>query len=269
MVEINKRWINEQSERNVSQFDQSMEANHPDTVSFLRDPVEYYSRVCVQCNYLDAARLVNWAQYLMKDSIVLDMGCGGGWLSGFLSRFDEVVSIYALDSSKYFLYNMMPAVLKAMDSRQEKIIPIEALFSPLLLEDNSLDVVVASSVLHHADNLEELLKEIKRVLKKEGYLIILNETPVSGIRHMLSVTKAFFKIFGSLLTRNYKASSPSISSSGYLYDPTLGDRDYPIWYWEAAIKHAGFSVEEVIDTEMPTVKGTQGRNLIHFICKPG
>ena len=121
-----------------------MEANHPDTVSFLRDPKEYYTRVCIQCNYLDAARLVNWAQYLRKDSIVLDMGCGGGWLSGFLSRFDEVVSIYALDSSKYFLYNMMPAVLKAMDSRQEKIIPIEALFSPLLLGDININSILSS-----------------------------------------------------------------------------------------------------------------------------
>ena len=268
MVEMNKNWIHEQAERNVSQFDQAMEANHPDTVSFLRDPGEYYSRVCIQCNYLDAALMVNWQQYLNQDSTVLDLGCGGGWLSAHLSGFDAVASIYALDSSKYFLYCMMPAILRIMNSREEKIVPVEALFSPLLLEDESIDAVVASSVLHHADGLEGLLKEIRRVLKKDGYLIVLNETPSSGIRHLLMVTKAFFRIFRDLLALRYKPLSPSISSSGYLYAPSLGDRDYPLWYWKAAIRHAGFSIVEVIDTHMPTVKGSKGRSLVHFVCKP-
>jgi SAM-dependent methyltransferase len=265
---MNKNWIFEQAERNVSQFDKAMEENHPDTVNFLRDSGEYYARVCVECNYLDATRLVKWRNYLKQDSTVLDLGCGGGWLSGHLSGFDEVAAIYALDSSKYFLYSMMPAILKIMNSREEKIIPVEALFSPLLLEDESLDAVVASSVLHHADGLEKLLKEIRRVLKKDGHLIILNETPSSGIRHFLMVVKAFFRIIRDLLTLRYRPSSPAISSSGYLYDPALGDRDYPLWYWKAAIVHAGFSIVEVIDTHMPTVKGTKGRSLVHFVCRP-
>lgn len=190
-----------------------------------------------------------------------------GWLSAYLSKFDEVASIYALDSSKYFLYTMMPGILKIMNSQENKITSVEGLFSPLLLENGSLDVVVASSVLHHTDGLEALLKEIRRVLKRNGFLIILNETPVSGTRHLMSVTKAFLKIFRNLLLRSYMPSSPAISSSGYLYDPMLGDRDYPLWYWMTAIQNAGFIVEDVVDTQLPTVKGSKGRYLTHFICK--
>ncbi len=265
---MNKKWIADQAQKNVSQFDQAMEQNHPDTVSFLRDPREYYSRVCEQCNYLDAAQLVDWQRYLRKGATILDLGCGGGWLSGLLSRLDSVSSIYALDSSRYFLDTMMPAVLDIMKSRTEKITSVEGLFSPLLLDDGSLDAVVASSVLHHADNLESLLKEIRRVIKLDGYLIILNETPSSGFRHLLSVTKAFVKIFRDMVFSRYKPSSPSISSSGYLYDPALGDRDYPLWYWKECIRRSGFSIAEVIDSRLPTVKGTKGRSLVHFVCKP-
>jgi SAM-dependent methyltransferase len=245
-----------------------MDNNHSDAVSFLQNPEDYYSRVCVECNYLDAVREVNWDTYLSTDSTVLDLGSGAGWLTGYLSNFDQVSMIYSLDSSKYFLHRMMPDILRIMKGKKEKIIPVEALFSPLLLEDNSLDMVVASSVLHHADNLENLLKEINRVLKKDGHLIILNETPPSALRYLYSITKAFFKIFGNMLMLRYKSTSPTISSSGYLYDPLLGDRDYPLWYWKASIKHAGFSISETIDTGLTTVKGLKGRNLTHLICRP-
>ena len=265
---MNNNWIQEQALRNVSQFDQSMEENHPDTVNFLHDPNEYYLRVCVQCNYLDAAILLDWDQYLKINSVVMDLGSGGGWLSGHLAKFDKVTSIYALDSSRYFLHKMMPQILRIMQSKAEKVIPIEGLFSPLLLEDNSVDLIVASSVLHHSDNLEQLLREIRRVLKNDGHLIILNETPTSGFRHFGLVTKAYLRIVKDLVTMNYKSTSASISSSGYLYDPALGDRDYPIWYWKEAIQQAGFLIEKVIDTQLATVKGVKGRSLVHFVCKP-
>ena len=61
--------------------------------------------------------------------------------------------------------------------------------------------------------------------------------------------------------------SPAVSSSGYLYDPKLGDRDYPRWYWERALAVSGFSIESVMDTGLPTLKGRKGRPLIHFICR--
>ena len=265
---MNKKWIADQAQNSVSQFDQAMEQNHPDTANYLRDPHEYYSKVCGQCNYLDAAKMIDWQRCIKNDATILDLGCGGGWLSGYLSRFDSVASIYALDSSRYFLNTMMPAILDIMKSRKEKIIPVEGLFSPLLLDDGNLDAVVASSVLHHADNLESLLKEIRRVLKMDGSLIILNETPSSGIRHLLSVSKAFVRIFQDLVCLRYRSASPAISSSGYLYDPGLGDRDYPLWYWKKCISRSGFSIVEIIDSCLPTVKGVKGRSLIHFVCKP-
>jgi SAM-dependent methyltransferase len=264
---MNKNWIHEQTELNTSQFDKAMEASCPESRTYLHDPKEYYSRIAEQCNYLDAIKLIEWESYLGKDCSLLDLGCGGGWLAGYLSTFESVKTIYALDSSKYFILDLMPKVVMLMDGRSEKIVPIEGLFAPLLFENGVMDVIVASSVLHHTDSLEGVLKEINRVIKKNGLLFILNETPSPNIRHTLSITKAFIKMLTDTLFCKYRSISASISSSGYLYDPSLGDRFYPLWYWKEAIKRSGFSIVEYVDTGFPTVKNKKGRSLVHFVCR--
>jgi SAM-dependent methyltransferase len=264
---MNRSWIHEQTEFNISQFDKAMEASCPESRTYIYDPKEYLSRISEQCNYLDAVKLIDWKSCLRKDCFILDLGCGGGWLTGYLSKLESVSTVYALDSSKYFLLDMMPEIVRLMGGRPEKIVQIEGLFTPLMFEDGALDVVVASSVLHHADSLEAVLREINRVLKKDGLLVILNETPSSGIRHVLSLSKAFMNIFRNAFLHNYKSISASISSCGYLYDPSLGDRDYALWYWREALTRAGFSIIDTVDSGMPTVKKKKGRSLTHFLCR--
>lgn len=267
MSNMNKNWIHEQTEINISQFDKAMVASCSESQTYIHDPKQYLSRISEQCNYLDAVKLIDWHTYLKKDCMVLDLGCGGGWLTGYLSQMASVSTIYALDSSKYFLWDMMPKIVRLMGGKEEKVVPIEGLFAPLMFDEGTLDVVVASSVLHHAENLETLLREIRRVLKKNGVLVILNETPCSGVRHVLSLSKAFLKIFLNMSFQKYQSISASISSCGYLYDPLLGDRDYPCWYWKEALGRSGFTSIEIMDSGMATVKTKRGRNLTHFLCR--
>jgi ubiquinone/menaquinone biosynthesis C-methylase UbiE len=264
---MDNNWIVAQTLQGVSQFDQAMMNSYPDSNAYLQNAREYLKTVGDVCNYIAATEQIEWLRYLPQDAKVLDIGCGGGWLAAILSRFDAVSRVYALDSSQHFLHKLMPQVMSLMQGRSEKLIAIEGLFQPLLFEDGHLEVVVASSALHHADNLESVLREIRRTLKRGGLLFVINETPRPGFRHFLSVAMAAFRILRNLLLQRYVAVSPSISSSAYLYDPKLGDRDYPQWHWEKALESSGFSVESVINTGLPTVKGSQGRPLIHFICR--
>jgi len=265
--QMNKTWIYEQTEFNVLQWDHSMETHYPETSRWLRNPDDYYVRLCQECNYLDAVKQIDWGRYLGKNCQILDMGCGGGWLTGYLAGFDAVGIIYALDSSKRFLTELVPHIANKMGANPEKIETIQGLFTPLLFQDASLDVVVASSALHHAENLEGVIKEARRVLKKDGVLFILNETPRPWLRHALSLTLGFAKTLKKVIARDYTSASPSISASGYLYDPYLGDKSYAQWYWEEAISRVGFAIVETVDTGLPTVKGTHDAHLMHFICK--
>lgn len=264
---ISENWIARQALAGNSQFDRAMAKAYPESEGYLQGGKEYLNTIGEVCNYIAAAELVNWNSYFPAGAKVLDLGCGGGWLTAMLSVRDAVETVYALDSSRHFLHNLLPAVVGLMAGNEKKIVPIEALFQPLLFEDGVLDVVVASSVLHHADNLESLLLEIQRVLRPGGRLVVLNETPVRGWRHLVSVAAAAMRILCSLVLLRYEPVSPSISASGYLYDPKLGDRDYPLWYWHTAFSRAGFSVESTINLGMPTVKNGRGRSLVHFICR--
>jgi SAM-dependent methyltransferase len=260
-------WIVAQALHGVSQFDKAMMAAYPDSQASLRGAREYLGTIGDMCNYITAVEQLEWDRYIPQGAKVLDMGCGGGWLTAILSRRDSVAMIYPLDSSKHFLNDLLPQVVELMHGCPEKISLIEGLFAPLLFDDGALDVVVASSALHHADNLESVLREIRRSLKRGGVLFVLNETPWPGYRHLVSVISAAVRVVWALLMQRYQATSPSISSSGYLYDPKLGDRDYPLWFWKKALNASGFDVEQVTNTGLPTVKGSRGRPLTHFVCR--
>lgn len=262
-----QNWIAEQTFQGLSQFDLALELNHPESKKYTSHPDNYLRVIMEECNFYDSLESLDWNTLLRNAEIVLDLGCGGGWLSSRLSLVDGIRKIYALDASRGFLNNLLPGVVQRMGGNMERIEPIEGLFTPLLFPDASLDVIVASSVMHHSDNLATLLRECRAKLKQGGRLLILNETPYSGLRHILSTSKGFLNIIANLTLCKYMEQSPSISSSGYFYDPSLGDRDYPLWYWREAITRSGFHIEQIIDTGLSTIKGKPGRSLKHFICQ--
>lgn len=259
-------WLAEQMVRNGHAFESAMLTEYPEARAYTADPERYFERVCEQCNYLAAAQLVDWKAVIAPGSRILDLAGGTGWLSAYLSTFENAAQITIVDASQAYLESNLPVSIRRLGGDAGKIRPVVGHFSPLLFADASLDLVVVSSSLHHADNLEAVLREIHRVLVPGGRCYILNEVPVGDIFYLRCLLTCFARIIGRTLTHGYTASSPSISSSGYLYDPLLGDRMFPRWYWRAAIARAGFTLQQVLDTQLTTVKGDSGLSLVHFLC---
>jgi ubiquinone/menaquinone biosynthesis C-methylase UbiE len=264
-----KSWLNRQTEFIVSQFDQSMEAHYPESLEYCKDPVSFLNRITEECNYLDAVKTVEWDRYLPDDAVLLDLGGGIGWLSAYLSKMKQIDKIIFLDSSKYYINEMLPTVFHEIGGNLDKVTPIEGLFSPLFLDDNSLDIVVASAALHHADNMEIVLKEIYRVLKPGGYLLILNEIPYSTPQYLKISVKTIIKLMRNIIFKRYHPISQNISSSCVLNDPYLGDKIYPLWFWEYVIQSAGFLNFTYMKSQYSTLKIKHDPNqlLSHFICK--
>lgn len=263
-----QNWINRQTELNGSRFDKAIETQYPEGSVFFKDANQYHRGITTLWNYLDASKMVDWDTHIPPNAVVLDLAGGPGWLSAYLSAHKNVSNIYNLDSSNYFLSKLMPELIELMGGKQEKIEPIEGLFSPLLFEDNSIDMVVVSSSLHHAENMEYVLKDIYRVLKPGASLVILNETPLGYWSYMALSVKLYLITLKDMLLRKYKSVSPKISSGGVLYDPYLNDTYYPLWYWEKAIKVAGFTLAETMNTGLLTSKSdSKGVELVNFICK--
>ncbi len=91
-----------------------------------------------------------------KQTRLLDVGCGNGF---FTFYFDKICDAHGVDYSEKML-QMNPVKKKSlMDANN------------LEFEDNSFDVVFCHFLLHHTDNPDKIIQEMRRVSKK--YVVIL------------------------------------------------------------------------------------------------
>lgn len=112
---------------------------------------------------------------LKEGDLFLDLGCGAGDYAFYASRIVGVSGIvYALDK--------WPEVISVVTSKatSKGINNIKAMScditTSLPLKDNSIDVCLLATVLHIPDvtkNIKNLLKEIRRILKPEGRILVI------------------------------------------------------------------------------------------------
>jgi len=120
-----------------------------------------------------------------KPMLILDYGCGAGWLSAFLKRNGfEVVGI---DISVNLLRKAKRTCHEA------EFIVCDAEEMPF--KDVAVDFVVGAAILHHL-NLERSCKEIKRVVKNKSKFVFLEPNslnPLSAIGRKFFPTEAHTK----------------------------------------------------------------------------
>jgi len=121
--------------------------------------------------------------YVLAGDKVLDWGCGNGRLLEILK--DRRIDYYGVDISEKLIelakkrYPLKPRPPEHKD-KKEIFLPIVRfeVVSPLTLPfpDNFFDKIFCLAVFHHLPSQSlriEFLKEGKRVLKKDGFLILL------------------------------------------------------------------------------------------------
>lgn len=98
---------------------------------------------------------------------VLDVGTGrGNFVEVLAECFDEKTRLVGIDT-----YSQ--AIESAKENfKRENIEFLCMNAANMEFNDNSFDVVCISNTLHHLSNMREVLKEMKRVLKPNGYFII-------------------------------------------------------------------------------------------------
>ena len=110
-----------------------------------------------------------------------DFGCGHGYFSIPLAKMANQGKIYILDVQK--------SALEAVKSQAEldKVDNIKAIHCNLetlncsKLPDNSMDLVVLANILFQTEKKREIIKEAKRVLKKQGQMILIDWIPDSSL----------------------------------------------------------------------------------------
>lgn len=104
------------------------------------------------------------ARVLPPRSSVLDVGCGSGYIAHHLSA-------------------LLVAPVSGIDVRQSVDAPIDyAAFDGLHFPaaDASFDAVLLCYVLHHAQDQPAFLREVKRVLRDGGLVVIYEDIPESA-----------------------------------------------------------------------------------------
>ncbi len=127
------------------------------------------------------AKLAKWG--VLNFSIephytILDIGCGGG---GNIKRFAKIITegkVYGIDYSETAVYVSMKVNKKYIE---EGIVEIyQGSVSALTFKDDYFDLVTGFEASYFWPDLIRDLKEIYRVLKPNGHLILVNEGYISN-----------------------------------------------------------------------------------------
>jgi ubiquinone/menaquinone biosynthesis C-methylase UbiE len=123
---------------------------------------------------------------LKSGDIIADIGAGTGYITEGLITKD--VKVFAIDQS--------PSMLKEMQRKFPNADNIEyrvGVADNLPINDSVVNVAFANMYLHHVDNPERAIKEMSRILKNEGKLII---TDLDKHTHEFLKTEQYDKWLG-------------------------------------------------------------------------
>jgi len=147
---------------------------------------------------------------LFNKDVFVDIGCGDGSITSELVKIYKFKKSICVDVENWF------------DTYTNKNTNIELVITDgktINIKDNSVDVILCNHVLHHIENLDIMLDELARIMKKDGILIVKEHNCYyKELSYVIDIYHALFelvfkKIQNDKFTENYY--------SNYLSDKEL------------------------------------------------
>lgn len=135
---------------------------------------------------------------LISDKKWLDFGCGDANRTRGIQKYAKFneKNIYTADIYQWFSY-------KKDRELPYNFIPIKK-NKPLPIESNMFDIVSIIMVLHHVENIDNLLREMNRIVKKGGFIYLVEHDTFTDIDKMLvDIEHALFEIGNKTFEKDY------------------------------------------------------------------
>jgi ubiquinone/menaquinone biosynthesis C-methylase UbiE len=139
---------------------------------------------------------------LVIDKSVLDLASGEGYGAAILSKVAQSVVGVDIDTASI-------EYAKREYSDYENLRFLTGSCESIPLPEKSIDVVTSFETIEHHDQHQEMLQEIKRVLKPDGLLVISSPNRLiysdqSGYSNPFHVKELYYEEFIHLLSQNFK-----------------------------------------------------------------
>ncbi|MFZ5353726.1 MAG: class I SAM-dependent methyltransferase [Bacillota bacterium] len=143
--------------------------------------VNYFDSIAHKWNVIrseyfeEELKQISLSKVDISNKICVDLGCGTGFIS--LSLAEKAKMVFSLDCSRNMLKELSNS---AREYGYTNIYPLMGTMDDIPLFDKSTDAVFVNMALHHVENVKQAIKEMYRVLKNNGSLVITDVEEHNG-----------------------------------------------------------------------------------------
>ena len=177
-------------------------------------------------------------KYFLRRKIAgigIEVGAGPATFSSILATLPRVEEVYAVEICRPIVEILSPKVVEyILDGLSHKVTPTIGDFDHLQLENNSVDFIFDFFSLHHSNDPAVTLKELHRVLKKDGFVFCFDKArPDHYTRQDLD------ELLDMVYDQNYNIQF-GLPLDMKLTRRLNGEKEYRRKDWQNAFAGAGF-----------------------------
>jgi len=181
--------------------------------------------------------------------IGVDVGGGVALISATIAKNFKIDKIYCVEYVEEVVKLCHPVVKKdILEKNFNQVQSIVGDFDNLQLLNNSIDFMISWDSLHHSENPVKTLNECKRVLKDNGFLVIVDKSHNNSVSDDEIINMLDYQYDKEFLKLN------NLDTNTILFRKDEGEHEYRFYEWENFFENAGFKIIQnfLIKTETPS-----------------